>query len=162
VNDDWDTRVQAVWDDDALSDDERIDRIDALAGERAPNDARALFERAGALDSAGREAQAEPLYRAALAARLDETHRPQAVIQLASTLRNLGAVDEAIGMLRSELDRSPVSPLRDEAAAFLALALAARGDHDEALALALRTLAPHLRRYTRSVQWYAGQLAREG
>ena len=43
------------WADAALSDDERIARIDALAGERPADDAVALFERAGARDSAGLE-----------------------------------------------------------------------------------------------------------
>lgn len=159
MSDDWNARVRAVWQDEALSDDQRITRIDALARERPPDDGRALFERAGARDAAGREDAAEPLYRAALAAGLDEVHRPQAVIQLASTLRNLGRTDEAIGMLRAELDRTPASPLRDEAAAFLALTLASAGDASGAASLALRTLAPHLRLYTRSVKAYADELA---
>lgn len=158
MTDDWDDRVAAVWDDEALTDAERIARIDELAAERRSDDPRALFERAGARDSAGLEAEAEPLYRAALAGGLDDEHRPQAVIQLASTLRNLGLVDEAIGMLRAELDRTPVSPLHEEAAAFLALALVSRGDAEEAASLALRTLAPHLRLYRRSVEAYAREL----
>ena len=61
----WDERLDAVWNDDGLTDEERIVRIDALATER-PGDARALFERAGARDSAGLETEAEPLYRQAL------------------------------------------------------------------------------------------------
>ncbi len=63
---------------------------------------RALFERAGARDSAGLEAEAEPLYRGARGG-LDEDHRTQAVIQLASTLRNLGASTSA-RLLRAEYD----------------------------------------------------------
>lgn len=155
---DWQTRVAAVWDDETVTDDERIAIIDRLAAERPDGDARALFERAGARDAAGRESEAEPLYRGALRAGVDDEHRPQAVIQLASTLRNLDRTDEAIRMLRAELDRDPASPLRDEAAAFLALCLVSAGDAREAASVALSALAPHLSRYRRSVMSYAAEL----
>lgn len=158
MTDDWQARVDAVWADE-LDDAARIDRIDALAAELAPGDARGLFERAGARDSAGREEDAEPLYRAALDAGLDDERRPQAVIQLASTVRNLGRADESARMLRVEVDRDPPSPLRDEAAAFLALALVSDGDARAAASIALTTLAPHLSRYRRAVAWYAQELA---
>jgi len=155
---DWNTRIAAVWADDSLSDADRIGRIDALAGERDPGDARALFERAGARDSAGRETEAEPLYRLALAQGLDDEHRPQAVIQLASTLRNLGRVDESLALLRAEYERAPGSRFHDAAAAFYALALASSGDGVRAASVALLALAPHLPRYTRSVTGYAEEL----
>jgi tetratricopeptide (TPR) repeat protein len=153
----WDDRVESVWADDALSDSERIDRIDALALE-APDAARALFERAGARDSAGLESEAEPLYRQALGAGLDESHHTQAVIQLASTLRNLGRVEEARGMLRGEFERGPDAPLHDAAAAFYALALVSDGEAVVAASIALEALAPHLPRYSRSVAAYARDL----
>lgn len=156
---DWQSRVDAVWADVGLTDDERIAAIDALASELPAADARGLFERAGAHDAAGAEAEAEPLYRAALEAGLDEERRPQAVIQLASTLRNLGRSDEAVALLRTEIDREPASPLRDEAAAFLSLALATGGDALGAASVALLTLAPHLRRYRGAVTRYAEDLA---
>jgi tetratricopeptide (TPR) repeat protein len=155
--DDWEDRIDAVWADDAMTDAERIVQIDAVAGERPTDDARALFERAGARDSAGLESEAESLYRAALAAGLDDEHRPQAVIQLASTLRNLGRIDEAVDMLREEHARA--GAFADAAAAFLALALVSRGDALEGAAVALTALAPHLPRYTRSVTAYAEELA---
>jgi tetratricopeptide (TPR) repeat protein len=153
---DWDDRIAAIWADEALSDHDRIERIDAVAAERPGDDARALFERAGARDSAGIETEAEPLYRAALAAGLDEEHRPQAVIQLASTIRNLGRVDESLEMLRTEYERG--GPFKDAAAAFYALALVSRGDAVQGAAIALTALAPHLPRYTRSVTGYASEL----
>ena len=62
---DWDKQFDAVWADDDLSDAERIERIDRLAAVWGDN-AVALFHRAGARDSAGREEEAEPLYRRAL------------------------------------------------------------------------------------------------
>jgi tetratricopeptide (TPR) repeat protein len=158
VSDDWNTRIEAVWADEALTDDGRIDAIALLAAERPAGDARALFERAGSYDSAGREHEAEPLYRAALAAGLDDEHRPQAVIQLASTIRNLGKVDESLALLRAEYERRDRDGMRDAAAAFYALALSSVGEERRALAVALDALAPHLPRYTRSVTGYAAEL----
>jgi len=157
----WDERVEAVWADDALSDEERIARIDALAAELGDGDARALFERAGARDSAGIEDEAEPLYRAALDAGLDVYRHARAVIQLASTLRNLGRTEEALGMLRTEYECGPGAPLHDAAAAFYALALVSAGDAVAAASIALKALAPHLPRYTRSVGAYAEDLLSE-
>jgi hypothetical protein len=85
---DWEEKVAAVWAGTASqSDVDVVEAISVLAAERSPDDAAALFERASAFDYAGREAEAEPLYRAALAAGLDERRRAQAVIQLASTVR---------------------------------------------------------------------------
>ena len=159
---DWDERMAAVWADDSLTDVERIARIDTLAGERDPDDARALFERAGARDSAGLETDAEPLYRRALDAGLDEEHRIRATIQLASTLRNLGRTDEALQMLRAEYESGQGTALHDAAAAFYALALASSGQALAAASIALKALAPHLPRYTRSVTAYADDLVGDG
>jgi tetratricopeptide (TPR) repeat protein len=158
----WQRRIDAVWNDQALTDEERVAAIDDLARERDDDDAVALFERAGARDAAGQEAAAEPLYRAALDAGLDDDRRSQAAIQLASTIRNLGRPDEAIRILRAEIDRQPVSPLRDDALAFLALSLASAGDDRGAASTALLALAPHLDRYGRAVAWYAGELSARG
>ncbi|KAA9150670.1 tetratricopeptide repeat protein [Microbacterium lushaniae] len=159
MSDDWNARVDAVWADAGLSDLERIAAIDALAAERDDDDPRALFERAGARDSAGLEEDAEPLYRAALRSPLAPDVRTQAVIQLASTLRNLGRVDEALALLEAEYDRTEGTALHDAVAAFLALALVSAGDADRAAAVALQALAPHLPRYTRSVTGYAREIA---
>ncbi|KQX08387.1 hypothetical protein ASC59_02560 [Leifsonia sp. Root1293] len=159
-SDDWDARIDAVWAAaDELGDDAVIQRIDALAAERGGDDARSAFEMAGARDSAGLEADAALLYRRAIALGLDEVHRPQAVIQLASTLRNLGEVEESIRMLETERTEHPESPLDDAAAAFLALALATAGNAERAASVALSALAPHLQLYTRSVRAYAAELA---
>lgn len=159
MTDDWATRVDAVWADGSLSDLERISAIDALAAERDADDPRALFERAGARDSAGIEAEAEELYRAALSRGLPEEQRSQAVIQLASTLRNLGRVDEALELLEAEYAHTEGTALHDAVAAFLALALVSAGEPERAAAVALQALAPHLPRYTRSVTGYAREIA---
>ena len=66
MRDDWQSRVDAVWADESLDDHAVMAAIDALAAERDADDPVALFERAGARDSAGEEAEAEVLYRRAL------------------------------------------------------------------------------------------------
>ena len=81
----WQARVDAVWARaDELGDAEVVRRIDDLAAERPEGDPYALFERAGARDSAGLEVEAEPLYIAAIANGLAGSERVQAHIQLAS------------------------------------------------------------------------------
>jgi predicted negative regulator of RcsB-dependent stress response len=101
-----------------------------------------LFELASALDSTDHEAQAETLYRRALAHGLSGSQRRRATIQLASTLRNLGRADEAVTLLSTESSQ-PSDELDDAVAGFLALCLADLGREREALSLALTALSPH-------------------
>ncbi|THG35371.1 tetratricopeptide repeat protein [Glaciibacter flavus] len=157
----WNERVAAVWAAavGSMVDDEVIARIDALAAERGTDDARAEFERAGARDSAGRPDEAVPLYAHALELGLDDKHRPQAVIQMASSIRNLGDTARALALIEDEHRVHPDAPYRDEVSAFLALALASAGEERRAASVALLALAPHLHRYTRSVTAYARELA---
>ncbi|RII98146.1 tetratricopeptide repeat protein, partial [Clavibacter michiganensis] len=147
-HDDWDARVAAFW---ASADDEQADEtvagMRALVAERPADDPRALYELASAHDFVGREAEAVPLYRAALDGGLDPEHRPLAVIQLASSLRNVGEAAEAVALLEAMPD-DVHGPGRD---AFLALALHDAGRPTEALAVALRRLAPTLPEYGRAV-----------
>ena len=157
--DDWQNRVDAVWADDTLSPEHVIERIDELATERPADDAVALFERAGARDSAGVEDEAEVLYRRALEIGLDDERRTRATIQLASTIRNLGKTEESLAMLEAEYEREPRGPLHDAAAAFYALALVSNGKPERAASIALQALAPHLPLYTRSVTGYAREIA---
>jgi len=156
---DWDAQIALVWaTTDQLTDDEVVAVIDALAAERGETDAAAQFERASARDYVGREADAEPLYRAALELGLDEIRRPQAVIQLASTLRNLGQSDEAIALLDDQLRQDPESRWAAPTAAFLSLALASNGQEREATSVALAALASFLPAYSGAVRRYAGEL----
>ena len=154
---DWETRVAAVWKiADTLTPQELVRTIDQLANERPVDDPFALFERACARDTAGLEDGAEPLYRAALASgALDQYRQTRAGIQLGSTLRHLGRLDESEQLLLAQLDRcraeGPDAVLHDEVRAVLAFTWIARGRAVEAAALALETLAPHLSRYNRSM-----------
>src|SRR5213593_979813 len=159
TTDDWEHRVAALWDSlDELEPDDFRARIDALAAERPPGDAAALFERACASDSTGWPDAAEPLYREALAAGLTGIRRRRAVIQLASTLRNLGHADESVALLTAERDAG-TDELDDAVTAFLALALTDVGREREAAGLALEALARHLPRYNRSLANYARELS---
>jgi tetratricopeptide (TPR) repeat protein len=152
---DWQSRVDAIWDDaDNLGDQGVMDAMDALAAD-APDPALALFERGGSRDSGGRPEEAEPLYREALALGLPDDERAQCTIQLASTIRNLGRPEESLALLR---DAEPYPPYSAAFAAFESLALASLGRTEEALAVVLHALAPTLPRYQRSVHAYAEEL----
>ncbi|MER5965662.1 tetratricopeptide repeat protein [Streptomyces sp. NPDC002057] len=162
---DWEGRVASLW--------ERLDRYEpadfrarvaALAAERPADDAAALFERAAAHDSTGLPAEAVELYTRALDRGLTGLRRRRAVIQLASSLRNLGRPDRSVELLTAERDLPADRLDADETAlagavdAFLALALADTGRDREAAALALGALAPLLPRYNRSLTHYARAL----
>lgn len=137
--------------------DEFIARVKVLTSELPTGDARAYFELAGAYDSHGFEKEAEPLYRQALATGLGPDRRRRAVIQLASTIRNLGKIDESVALLEAERNAGK-DDLDDAVAAFLALALTDAGRGKEAVSIALGALAPHLKRYNRSLAEYAKAL----
>jgi tetratricopeptide (TPR) repeat protein len=155
-------QVSALWASaPALGVDRLVDQMDALLAGCDDGDARALFERAGARDYADREVEAAPLYVRALDLGLDEPFRSRAVIQLASTLRNLGRTSEAIDVLQEGFADDPEHPLADAARAFLALCLADTGDLRAATAVALDALSAHLPEYSRAVRAYAGQLVVE-
>jgi Tetratrico peptide repeat len=164
MEDDWEVRLAAQWKRiDAMPPEDFVAAIDALAAERTPGDAAALFERASARDTVGLESGAENFYRAALATgRLDPYRGARATIQLASTLRILGELDESERLLVAELDRRSKTggdhALHDELRAILALTYVAQGRAVEGAGLALLTLAPHLTRYNRSMAGNAAEL----
>ena len=153
-------RLAAVWAAiDSYEEQELRALIDRIVADAPP--AIADFERASAWDSTGHPDKAVPLYRSALATGLTGLRRRRATIQLASSLRNLGAADESLALLSAELS-APVdgeaAALDDAVRAFLALALIDMGRPREAAALALEALAPHLPRYQRSLGAYARDL----
>lgn len=153
----WEARVAALWADETIDDQQRIERMRELAA-AAPHPALGAFELGGANDSGGHEAEADVHYAAATAAGLadvDPARAAQMVVQHASTLRNLDRVDEAIAMLRD----APEHPSTGAAPkVFLALALHSAGRHDEALRVAIEAVEPTLPRYNRSVRAYAAAL----
>jgi hypothetical protein len=155
--DDWQRRVDAVWDAASdLGDDEVIRRIDALANELPDDDPRGPFERGGARDSAGLEAEAEPFYRKALELGLAGRARVELHIQLASTVRNLGRARESIELL--DAIEPEAGDLRDAVVGFRALALVDAGDARAAASEAIEALAGHVTQYRRALVSYAGAL----
>lgn len=167
IENDWEARVAAVWKTaHSITPEALVGAIDALAAERSIDDAAALFERACARDTAGLEADAETYYRAALATdNLDAYRHSRASIQLGSTLRILGKLEESEKLLVAELDRHMEAgnprELHDEARAILALTYVAQGRAVEAAGLALTMLAPHLSRYNRSIVGNAAELTKK-
>ncbi len=140
---------------DSLEPAEFRERMDVLAAGLPP--AVAAYERASAFDATDHPDRAVPLYREALALGLGEDRRRQCVIQLASSLRNLGRPEEAAALLRDEREAGADED-DDAVAAFLALALADSGREREALSVALLALAGHMGRYRRSLTSYAREL----
>jgi tetratricopeptide (TPR) repeat protein len=119
-----------------------------------PSDAIDLYERGGEHDSAGREEQAIPLYDQALAAGLAGELRARCLLQLGSSLRNVGRVAEAVTLLQNARREFPdFRPLR----AFLALALHSAGRDGDALRELLETIADE-GEYERSLRAYAAEL----
>ncbi|UJH71024.1 tetratricopeptide repeat protein [Ornithinimicrobium sp. INDO-MA30-4] len=153
----WDQKIEDFYEHDYDEDNPAgaIAIIDRLVSERPPGDAAGLFELAAVRDSFGLEAEAIPLYRAALTAGLRGERANRVVIQLASSLRNVGQSTEAVRLLES-LDDAGV----DESArlAFLALAQFDEGRQGEALRTVLHALIPHLDGYGRALAEYADAL----
>ncbi|GAA4763160.1 tetratricopeptide repeat protein [Microbacterium gilvum] len=153
---DWERRVAAVWDDP--DETTLVERMSDVAAD-APHPAVAAFERAGAFDSTGREREALAEYEAAVRAgiaEVDPERAAQLAVQLASTLRNLGRVDEAIALL----ERTPAHPAVGAAReVFLALALHSAGRHADAVRTLVEPILPTLPRYRISAAAYAAGLA---
>jgi tetratricopeptide (TPR) repeat protein len=156
---DWEQRIAATWNAAATADpDEIVRRIEELVRERPADDPAALFELASAYDSAGREHDAESLYRRALAGDLDDARRAQLAIQFGSTLRNVGRLEESLQVLTDASERGPNPVTGDAATAFRALTLIDLGREREAALNLLRALTPHLPRYHRSLFAYIDAL----
>jgi tetratricopeptide (TPR) repeat protein len=152
---DWEQRVADAWASiDQRSEAEFLALIEQLATELPADSGVGSFERAASLDSTGHPDLAVPLYRKALDQGLTGERRRRAVIQLASSLRNLGQSQESVALLTTELGTGS-DHLDDAVRAFLALALVDTGREREAVSLALAALAPHLPRYQRSLAAYA-------
>lgn len=154
----WEERALALWAQLDAMDDERFrSAVAALAGELPAGHPAGLFEQAAAWDSTGRSDRAVPLYARALDGGLTGERRRRAVIQMASSLRNLGRPEESVALLTAERDAAD-DHLNDAVSTVLALALADVGRAREGVAVAVAALAPHLPRYQRSMAHYARAL----
>jgi tetratricopeptide (TPR) repeat protein len=124
-------------------------------------DGRTEYELGGEHDSAGREAEAIRHYERALALGLPDELVAGCLLQLGSSLRNLGRLDEALAHFDDGLRRFPEHvSLR----LFRAFALTDLGREREALVDVLnlartRIDAPEVHRYARSLENYTRELA---
>ena len=151
----WEQRLADLWASIGDLDKEAfLTKMDDLVNELPPDNPVALFERASAFDSTGHSDQAVPLYRQALDRGLPDERRRRAVIQLASSLRNLGQAAESVTLLTIER-KLQSDELDDAVNAFLALALVDVGRERVALSVSLTALSRHLPRYQRSLANYA-------
>jgi tetratricopeptide (TPR) repeat protein len=152
----WEQRVEAYWDTSAGKSAEQLrEELGELLQGRDPADPRVLFEMASLHDFLGEEEQAVLPYQQALQAGLGGQKQEEALIQLASTLRNLGEPGQAVALLGQI---PPSSLLHADAQGFLALALLDAGRSTEALRIAITALAPHARLYGRALAAYAQDL----
>jgi tetratricopeptide (TPR) repeat protein len=152
---DWEQRVAETWASiDHRDETDFLTAMEKLVEELPPGDPDGLFERAASLDSTGHSDLAVPLYERALEAGLTGERRRRSVIQMSSSLRNLGRSEESVALLTAELS-APSDPLDDAVRTVLALALTDVGREREAVSIAVDALAAHLPRYQRSMANYA-------
>lgn len=131
--------------------------IDEHAAQLPSDGGVAAFERACAFDSTGHSDKAVPLYREGLEQGLVGIRRRRAVIQLASSLRNVGQAEESLRLLTVERDAG--SDELDEALlCVMALTLTALGREREAVSILVTAMSDHLPRYQRSMRNYARAL----
>jgi tetratricopeptide (TPR) repeat protein len=141
----WEQRVAETWALlDELDEADFLARMELLAQELPPDDPAGLFERACSLDSTGHSDLALPLFEAALAAGATGERRRRSVIQMSSSLRNLGRSQESVALLTAEL-KQPSDHLEDAAKAVLALALTDVGREREAVPRYQRSMANYAR-----------------
>jgi hypothetical protein len=151
----WEQRLAELWASiEDLSEEAFLKKMEILVTELPAGSAVAAFERAGSLDSTGHSDLAVPLYRRALELGLEGQRRRRAVIQMASSLRNLGQASESVALLTAERDRES-DDLDDAVSATLALALVDVGREREAVSVAVTALSRHMTRYRRSLANYA-------
>ncbi|GMA25541.1 hypothetical protein GCM10025864_33000 [Luteimicrobium album] len=156
----WEERIAAAWyraRTEEVPDAELRDAVAALVAELPDDHPAALYEIGSAWDSTGAPETAIAFYRAALAAGLRPDRRRQAVIQLASSLRNVGRADEAVEILEAER-REPSDNLDAQLDGFLALALADSGRANEGVGVAVAALGSLVQRYHRSLVAYGDDM----
>jgi thioredoxin-like negative regulator of GroEL len=155
----WEQRVAELWASiDDHSEEEFLTRMEQLVAELPADSAVGAFEQASAFDSTGHSDLAVPLYRQALELGLPGQRRRRAVIQMASSLRNIGQAKESVALLTAERELES-DDLDDAVSATLALALVDTGREREAVSVALTALSRHMTRYRRSMANYAKLIA---
>lgn len=154
----WETQLDAVWRiiEEVPAEEFRA-KVDEIVSDPAVPEPIREFQRACADDSTGRSDLAVPGYRRALDAGLTGYERRRAVIQLASSLRNLDESSQSLELLSAQ-ETTVGDGLDDAVIVFRALALCDLGREREAAAQLIHALADHLPRYTASAHRYADAL----
>lgn len=134
-----------------------IAHVDKLASYLPSDDRNISFHQACARDSCGRSAEAIPYYRQALDSGITGENRRRAVIQMASSMRNIGQADEAPALLLAEKDRES-DHLDDALTCVIGLCLSSLSRDKEGLGAVLVALAKHLPRYNVSMANYGKAL----
>ncbi|MEZ4670399.1 MAG: tetratricopeptide repeat protein [Anaerolineae bacterium] len=157
--DDFEARVTAGNDlERAGQDDAAIEHFRLFVADY-PDEPRAHFEYGGAFDSAGREAEAIPHYKKAMEMGLSGEFLPKAYLQLGSSLRNIGAHDEAIATLEEGCQHFPdFHALK----VFKALAQESAGQSQDALTTLFELVikgiqTPDMQRYARAIRYYVDE-----
>jgi len=157
-NETWEERCERLWGQfERFDADQFVHQMKELVSELSPQDPIGYFELAGAHDSTGHSDIAIPLYERSLSLGLSGSRRRQAVIQMSSSIRNIGKPELAVKLLTEELS-APTDELDGAVHGFLALALADTGKERLALQHSLKALAKYLPRYNRSLANYADLL----
>ena len=130
-----------------------IDAVEAVLRAH-PGSARALFEVAGAHDTAGNEQTAAGYYERALAHGLAGDLHRRCLLQYGSTLRNLGRVQQSLAVFDEAVASYPDAA---SLVVFKALTLHAAGRADEGFALLLDVIAdgvatPDVGRYAAAIR----------
>lgn len=131
--------------------------------EEYPDHPLVLFEVGGSYDVMGEEKLAVPYYRRALVEGLEGNDRQECLICLGSSLRVIGETDDAVDVLQEAVEDFPDRP---SAQVFLALALLANGEANDAMALLLDVLLQNsdsadIKSFSGALEYYRDELRGE-
>jgi tetratricopeptide (TPR) repeat protein len=136
----WETVVKNGWEN--KDDETKLIEYFLEVAEKYPNSARAKFELANAYDFTRQEETAISLYEDAISIGLDAECEAYALLQLGSSLRNVGRIDDAISILADAEHRYPEFP---SITMFLGMAMHDKNKNTEALRKTLNAMLRHLK-----------------
>jgi tetratricopeptide (TPR) repeat protein len=136
----WESFIESGW--QHKGDETKLLQYFSEIVERYPKSARAKFELGNAYDYLGKEQEAIPLYEKAIQMGLTSEYEAYALLQLGSSLRNIGRVDEAVGILSDAEKHYPELP---SITMFLGMAMYDSDSHSEALSTVLNAMLRHLK-----------------
>ncbi|QDP39273.1 tetratricopeptide repeat protein [Radiobacillus deserti] len=150
----WETIVMDGWEN--KDDETKLIEYFLEVVDKYPNSARAKFELANAHDFTGQEKKAISLYEDAISTGLDAEYEAYALLQLGSSLRNVGRIDDAIRILSDAEQRYPELP---SISMFLGLALHDKNRNADALrktlnVMLMKVITPDIERYRMALENY--------